>query len=178
MTWDTLTTKAMYPARATSSHPMTPVYDYTKIRAHWDELPEIRIRYTSEETGWAKYLSPQHACLANISTTTDLRLYDIVEIDQTDDQALLPFVGDRLQAYYAHTLQIQYHKGKTEQETFDFFQIIYRIFQEVDGVTESMMPGFALANVPSQCAMQALLEFLNSHPGVQASVIHYESDDE
>jgi hypothetical protein len=163
---------------AGSRAPRPPVYDYTKILALWADLPDIKIRYTDDETGWAKQLSSQHACLANISTSVELRQYDIVEIEEPDGPAFLPVVGDCLQTYYTETLQIRYPTGKTPGATFKTFQALIPILQAVDGVIEGLFPGFAFANVPPWCDIAALLVTLHGQPGVHASVIHYESDDE
>jgi hypothetical protein len=153
---------------------MNTAYDYTDILARWDTLPAIKIRYAEDEVGWAVPLSPQHACIANISLSVNLRLYDIVKLESPDDPDDWPLAGELLQCYHTETIIIRYPKKATPGRRA--LAAIRAILTAVGGKTEGTVAGFLMANVPPQCDVSALLTTLDAVPGVMAQVVVYEDD--
>jgi hypothetical protein len=106
---------------------------------------------------------------------TTLRLYDVVKLIPHPDPDYYPSAGALLQRYYACTLGIRYPQGHTQAMTRARFQRIASIIRDAGGCIEGMIPGMAMANVPSSEDLDVVLSKLRQCRGVQAKALHAEA---
>ena len=85
-------------------------HDYGAIRGVWETLADVKVRYSADETGWAKQLSAGTVCIANLPMADELMFLDICSCADLDGRSGedLPEVGCVLKAYYAQRAGVRY----------------------------------------------------------------------
>lgn len=109
------------------------------VEARWDDLPSVRIRFASDESGWAKVVDAERRwyALANQPLSDGLNLFDLVEMQpdcRTIKQVLRP-------AYVKKTV-IRYPFPNEEEGRANWAKL-RAAAKDVGASTKDYLPGVA-----------------------------------
>ena len=135
---------------------MDTIFVYDAILAHWDDLPNVKIYYDVDYSGWAKRLDAVHVCLANVPIIPRLLLYDIVTL-MPSGVPEIPRVGAVVQRYYGQSVLVEYPVANTQRATTRRYRALVRALEARGCAIEGMIPGFAMVNAPAGCDLPAVL---------------------
>lgn len=114
-------------------------YDVEKLRGLWEELPDIRVRFSGDETGWGKDLGNGRAVIANIPLADGLCFMDVVELNKRPGESA--YIKRVVWRAYEKKTGITYPtSGKPEIDNARWGKI-YRAFSAVGCEAESYAEG-------------------------------------
>jgi hypothetical protein len=154
-------------------------YNYTTLLDQWEDLPTVKVRYTDDETGWAKQLAPDCVCIANLPWADDLFLYDICTLDRPTDPEEWPQVGEVLQQYYRQRALVRCEDAETQAGAL---LAHYRAFcaemRARDCAVEGSVSGAAQVQGPGDCDLAAQVQAAAQVAGLTVTRVEVTARDE
>ena len=154
------------------------LFDYATLEAAWDLYPTERVRYASDETGWALRLDPDHVLIANVPMADDLFLMDICECPQ---RGALPQVGRVVQRYYTQRALVRYGVLDDREELLRRYRLLAAVVQARDCAMEGIMPGVAQVQARAGCDLEAVITEAAAEAGLElfaVEIAEAEAEDE
>jgi hypothetical protein len=138
----------------------TPLFDYDAILARLDDLEAFRVRYSDDETGWAKRVDATHVILCNVPLTEGLCYLDICTTRQMRPFRL-PTIDQVVRRRYTQRALVLYAMPEDLDEA-DLRARYARFASAIEALgcaTEGMAqhPGLALVNAPADCDLKAVI---------------------
>ena len=132
------------------------MFDYPTILATWETLPDAKLMFSREESGWAKRLDATHYCLGNVPLAPDLALYDIVTVRRGRGGVLQ--VKAIAQSYCTQKWTVRYPVGPTADDSQRRYTLLRQACQAAGAFLEGMYTGTAVCNAPDGVDVPAILQ--------------------
>jgi hypothetical protein len=154
-------------------------YNYETVLDQWDALPALKVRYSDDETGWAKQLTPQCVCLANLPWTDALYLYDICALESPADPEDVPWVGEVLQHYYSQRALVQYQCVEAQAGALlAHFRAFCAEMRAAGCDAEGIMSGMVQVQAPGDCDLPGAIHAAAQVAGLTVTITATTSRDE
>ena len=139
-------------------------FDYATLEAAWDLYPTERVRYASDETGWALRLDPDHVLIANVPMADNLFMLDVCECPR---RRALPQVGRVVQRYYTQRALMRYAPLDDQEELLRRYRLLAAIVQARDCASEGMVPGYVQVQARAGCDLEAVITEAAAEAGLE-----------
>lgn len=112
-------------------------FSIERLRQDWPLLPNIRVRYSEGESGWAKDVGGGRVVIANTPIEERLHFMDVVEIDENKR------CGAVVWRAYEHKVAIRYGQLASRAQPYVTWRRICEALSEVRLSAESYVEGMA-----------------------------------
>ena len=139
-------------------------FDYATLEAAWDLYPTERVRYASDETGWALRLDPDHVLIANVPMADNLFMLDVCECPR---RRALPQVGRVIQRYYTQRALVRYVPLDDPEELLRRYRLLAAVTEARDCAIEGLLPGAAQVQAPAGCDLETIITEAAAEAGLE-----------
>src|SRR6516164_8118546 len=152
---------------------MSLLFDYATLEAAWDRYPTERVRYASDETGWALRLDPDHVLIANVPMVDNLFMLDVCECPR---RRALPQVGRVIQRYYTQRALVRYAPLDDQEDLLRRYRLLAAVVKARDCALEGIMPGVAQVQARAGCDLEAVITEAAAEAGLELLGVEIAAD--